>query len=158
MLGGKRVSNCLGKTTSSTQKEGLKEKELKLVIVDGDTGLLAALRTCFPDTPIQCCTVHKLSNITRHCPKSLKQSVVADATRIIYATSKKEALENTLRFMDFSIHLHHKPHLENIFREFRRWIKVMDTFPTEEFCIRIMFSLVQLTNEGWEDKPFKHFR
>ena len=31
-----------------------------------------------------------------------------------------------------------------------RRINTMDTFPTEESCIRIMFSLAQLVNESWE--------
>jgi len=48
--------------------------------------------------------------------------------------------------------------IERVFREFRRRIRAMDTFPTEESCIRIMFSLAQVVNENWEGKPFKHFR
>ena len=61
--------------------------------MDGNPGLLAALRTCLPSVPIQRCTVHKLRNISNHCLRAIQASVVADAKRIIYATSKKEALE-----------------------------------------------------------------
>ena len=36
---------------------------------------------------------HGLRNISNHCLRAIQASVVADAKRIIYATSKKEALE-----------------------------------------------------------------
>ena len=107
--------------------------------------------------------------------------------RVIYATSKKEALEEfqvwkrryknlapkavaclekdldeTLRFFDFPyriwVFIRTTNIIERVFREFRRRIKAMDTFPTEESCIRIMFSLVQMINEDWKSKPMKNFR
>ncbi|RLE13377.1 hypothetical protein DRI96_03090 [Candidatus Aerophobetes bacterium] len=123
--------------------------------------------------------------------QSLSQSysgkLEADAKRIIYATSKKEALEefkawkeryknlapkavlclekdldDVLRFMDFRYKIWASVRttniIERVFREFRRRINTMDTFPTEESCIRIMFSLAQLVNESWEGKPFRHFK
>ena len=31
-------------------------------------------------------------------------------------------------------------------------VKVMETFPTEESCIRILYSLLKLQNENWEGK------
>jgi len=187
MLGGRESQVSWEKLILRLKKRGLREDNLKLVTIDGNTGLIAALKTCLPDTPIQRCTVHKLRNIASHCPRAIQASVVADAKRIIYATSKKEAheefmrwkgryqslapkavaclekdLDDTLRFMDFRyniwVSLRTTNIIERTFREFRRRIKVMDTFPTEEACIRIMFSLVQLVNENWEDKPFKHFR
>lgn len=75
------------------KKKGLNEEKLKLAISDGNPGLLAALRSCLPDVSIQRCTVHKLRNIANHCPRAIHASVVADAKKIIYATSKKEVLE-----------------------------------------------------------------
>jgi putative transposase len=187
LLGGRECQISWEKLLLRIKRRGLKEEEPKLAIGDGNHGLLAALKTCFSDVPIQRCTVHKLQNIARHCPRAIQQSVLADAKRIIYASSQKEAreefsqwkrryqhlapkavgclekdLEDTLRFMNFRYKIWASIRTTNLieraFREFRRRIKVMDTFPTEESCIRIMFSLVQLINEGWEDKPFKHFR
>ncbi len=107
--------------------------------------------------------------------------------RIIYATSKREALEEfaswkrgyqnlapkavtclekdlteTLQFFDFPyrmwVSLRTTNIIERVFREFRRRTKVMDTFPTEESCIRIMFSLIQMINEDWKTKPMKNLR
>ena len=107
--------------------------------------------------------------------------------RVIYATSKKEALEEfrawkgyyqnlapkavtclekdlaeTLRFFDFPyriwVSLRTTNIIERAFRKFHRRTKVMDTFSTEESWIRIMFSLVQMINEDWETKPMKNSR
>jgi len=112
---------------------------------------------------------------------------MADVKRAIYATSKKEALEEfqnwkrhyqnltptavtclekdldeTLQFFDFLyrmwVSLRITNIIERVFREFRRRTKVMDTFPTEESFICIMFSLVQMVNEDWKTKPMKNFR
>jgi len=47
--------------------------------------------------------VHKLRNISNHCPRAIQASVVADAKRIIYATSKKEALEDFEAWKDIKI-------------------------------------------------------
>lgn len=73
--------------------------------MDGNPGPLAALRTCLPDTSIQRCTVHKLWNIVFHCPRAIQQGVLADAERIIYATSKKEALEEYAQWQKCRQHL-----------------------------------------------------
>ena len=36
-------------------------------------------------------------------------------------------------------------------------VKVMETFPPEESCIRILYSLLKLQNENWEGKPIASF-
>ena len=155
--------------------------------VDGNGGLLVASKTCFPGVKVQHCTVHKLRNIANHCPRAIQATVMAEVKRVIYATSKKEALEEftrwkdryeslapkaiaclekdldeTLRFSDFPYRIWASIRttniIERVFREFRRRTKVMDTFPTEESCIRIMFSLIQMINEDWKTKPMKSFR
>ena len=36
-------------------------------------------------------------------------------------------------------------------------VKVMETFPTEESCIRILYSLLRLQNENWEGKLIASF-
>ncbi|MBD3340310.1 MAG: hypothetical protein GF353_14445 [Candidatus Lokiarchaeota archaeon] len=47
--------------------------------------------------------------------------------------------------------------IERAFKEFRRRIKVMETFPNEQSCLRIMFALAKLLNENWEYQPIKDF-
>lgn len=36
-------------------------------------------------------------------------------------------------------------------------VKVMEQFPTEESCLGILFTLLQLQNETWEGLPIRHF-
>ena len=96
--------------------------------------------------------MHKLRNISNHCPRAIQASVVADAKRIIYATSKKEALEefkawkeryknlapkaiaclekdldDVLRFMDFRykiwVSIRTTNIIERVFREFLKAYK-----------------------------------
>ncbi len=177
LLGGRESQVSWESLLLRLRKRGLTDKQLSLITADGNPGFLATLGTCFPDVKVQRCTVHKLINIANHCPRAIQANVMADVKRVIYATSKKKALEEfqtwkrryrdlapkavtclekdlaeTLRFFDFPyriwVSLRTTNVIERVFREFRRITKVMDTFPTEESCIRIMFSLVQMINEN----------
>jgi len=93
LLGGRESQISWENLLLRLKKRGLTEEQLSLITVDGNPGLLAALKTCFPDVPIQRCTVHKLRNIANHCPRAIQANVMADVKRVIYAASKKEALE-----------------------------------------------------------------
>jgi len=47
--------------------------------------------------------------------------------------------------------------IERGFKEVKRRVKGMETFPTEESCIRILYSLLRLQNENWEGKLVRNF-
>ena len=70
-------------------------------------------------------------------------------------------LEQLLAFYQFPYHHWEKIRSTNVieraFKEFRRRLKVMETFPNEQSCLRIMFSLAKMLNENWEYKPIKNF-
>ena len=157
-----------------------------LVVSDGNPGLLGAVQRVFPGVTLQRCLVHKLRNIGAACPKSIRASVVSEAKRIFYATSQQEAqarfeawrarwqeqapravaclerdLQACLAFYGFP-HRHWNRIrttnlIERAFREFRRRLYSMDSFPNEESCVRIMFALAQHLNEDWKYKPIKGF-
>ncbi len=93
LLGGRESQVSWKNLLLRLKKRGLTDKQLSLITVDGNPGLLAALKTCFPDVKVQRCTVHKLRNISNHCPRAIQARIIADVKRIIYATSKREALE-----------------------------------------------------------------
>jgi putative transposase len=61
-----------------------------LVIVDGGSGLEAALARLWSDVPVQRCTVHKHRNLLAHAPERLHEEVSADYTDMIYAATKPE--------------------------------------------------------------------
>jgi len=110
----------------------------------------------------------------------------SEAKRIFYATSEEEVrerfpewkdrwgnqvpklveclekdLDEVLTFYRFPYRHWEKIRTTNIieraFREFRRRIRFMDSFPTEESCIRIMFALAKLLDDDWKHKPIKGF-
>ena len=184
MLGGKESTHSWETLLLMLIQRGLSQHHLKLVTVDGNPGLLKALKTLLPKVPVQRCIVHKIRNIVGKCPWKLRGIIPAEAKQIFYATSKDDALNiffafkdkyNTtvpqiveciekdlnelLTFYDFPykhwVKIRSTNVIERAFKEFRRRIKIMETFPNEQSCLRIMFSLAKLLNENWEYKPIK---
>ena len=69
-------------------KRGLQQPEL--LIVDGGSGLDAAIAALWSDVPVQRCTVHKHRNLLAHAPERLHEEITADYTDMIYAATRKE--------------------------------------------------------------------
>jgi putative transposase len=69
-------------------RRGLRQPEL--LIVDGGSGLDAAIATLWSDVPLQRCTVHKHRNLLAHAPERLHEEITADYTDMIYAATRKE--------------------------------------------------------------------
>src|SRR5262252_3017999 len=84
------VKNLGGETKESWRtvlddliKRGLRKPEF--LIVDGGSGLDAALATIWNDVPTQRCTVHKHRNLLAHAPERLRDEITADYNDMIYA-------------------------------------------------------------------------
>lgn len=182
ILGGRESSQSWEALLLMLKQRGLSQHSVKMATVDGNPGLLKALTSLLPNVPIQRCIVHKIRNIVGKCPRNLRGIIPAEAKQIFYATSKHEALnifeafkekysstvphiveciENDLKelltFYDFPykhwVSIRSTNVIERAFKEFRRRIKIMETFPNEQSCLRIMFALAKLLNENWEFKP-----
>ncbi len=69
-------------------KRGLRKPEF--LIVDGGSGLDAALAAIWGDVPTQRCTVHKHRNLLAHAPERLHDEITADYTDMIYADTPQE--------------------------------------------------------------------
>jgi transposase-like protein len=69
-------------------KRGLKTPEL--IVVDGGSGLDAALAALWSDIPVQRCTVHKHRNLLAHAPDRLHDELSNDYRDMIYAETVKE--------------------------------------------------------------------
>jgi transposase-like protein len=78
-------------------KRGLRKPEF--LIVDGGSGLDAALEAIWSDVPIQRCTVHKLRNLLVHAPKRLHDEIKADYDDMIYADSPEEVEKRRNAFL-----------------------------------------------------------
>jgi putative transposase len=78
-------------------KRGLKTPEL--VIVDGGSGLDAALAALWSDVPVQRCTVHKHRNLLAHSPERLHEELSNDYRDMIYAETAKEVENRRKAFL-----------------------------------------------------------
>ena len=82
-------SSCWGGFVEGLVSRGLRPP--RLVIMDGNKGLRAAVEQIWPGIEIQRCTVHKLRNLERHVPRHALEEMKGDYHRIIQAESLDEA-------------------------------------------------------------------
>jgi len=78
-------------------KRGVRKPEF--LIVDGGSGLDAALAAIWADVPTQRCTVHKLRNLLAHAPKRLHDEIVLDYNAMIYANTPEEVEKQRKAFL-----------------------------------------------------------
>lgn len=186
VLGGRESAQSWEDFLLHLKRRGVDEANLKLITVDGNPGNLKAISTIFSGVDVQRCVVHKLWNIEGKCPKTLKGVVGSEARRIFQATNETEVRERFAVWKtkwaqdlpkvveclakDFEECITYYKHpyrrwkkirstniIERCFKEFRRRIYTMDSFPTEESCLRIMYGLAKMMNDNWEGKNIKEF-
>jgi len=85
---------------NSLYRRGLTGDQLKLICVDGGSGLLKALPLVYPDVPIQRCWAHKIRNLTNKVPKYDRDDVKADLRKIYEAKSRHLARKAARRFAE----------------------------------------------------------
>jgi putative transposase len=78
-------------------KRGLRKPEF--LIVDGGSGLDAALAAIWADVPTQRCTVHKHRNLLAHAPKRLHDEVTSDYNAMIYADTAADIEKQRKTFL-----------------------------------------------------------
>ena len=85
---------------SRLRARGLDVSALKLVITDGNEGLIQALADELPSVPRQRCVVHKVRNVVGACPRQLKGKAPKQASAIWKAPNKTEARRRQKAFVD----------------------------------------------------------
>jgi len=76
---------------------GLRRPEL--LIVDGGSGLDAALAAIWSNVPIQRCTVHKCRNLLASAPERLHDEIVEDYNAMIYGDTPEEIQKQRKAFL-----------------------------------------------------------
>jgi transposase-like protein len=157
-------------------RRGLQGQSLKLIIIDGGKGLLAALPLVYGDVPIQRCWAHKTRNVLNYVKQTDQKKVKRYLHRISHARNLREAQKAAQRFMlrwqtscpkavqclrqdlpELLTFLQVKvssPHsvlrttnaIERRFREVRRRTRPMGTFSDRTSMDRIMFSVFAYEN------------
>ena len=164
---------------------GLKGEQLKLIVTDGNAGLVKALAYVWPRAAHQRCWVHKLRNLQSRL-KASQRPCLEEAKLIYQAANQKEALERFRKwkhrwqaaapravqclevdleelFSIFSLPAAHRKRLrttnviERLFVEVRRRIRTMCAFTTRDSCERILFSVFYRMNQYWDKHPLKSF-
>lgn len=164
---------------------GLLGKSLKLIITDGNPGLLKALKGMYPFIKGQRCIAHKMRNVAVKIRKANRAHCLKEAKFIFAADNRKEAIKrfktwearwlveeeravkcmkkdlfNCLHFYDFPPEMWKSIRTTNIleraFREVRRRTRPMNNFFTNEASSdRIMFGISQMLNKNWRGKTLK---
>src|SRR5512143_1786688 len=80
-------------------RRGLQGHSLKLLLVDGGKGLLAALPLVYGHVPIQRCWTHKTRNVLNYVKRADQQRVKRSVHRISHAGNLKEAQKAAQRFV-----------------------------------------------------------
>lgn len=160
------------------KSRGLLGKSLKLIITDGNPGLLKALREIYPFKKVQRCIAHKLRNVAAKLRKRNKKECMREASLIFGGESKREAIDrfkqwkekwqieeeravrclekdlfNCLHYYEFDKGLWKSIRTTNIleraFREVRRRTRPMNLFPNADSSVRIMYAITRMLNDNW---------
>ena len=91
-------SACEGFLNSLYQR-GLQGQHLKLIVVDGGTGLDAALALVYGHVPVQRCWAHKTRNVLNYVKRADQKTVKKDLQRISHAQTLRQAQQATQRFV-----------------------------------------------------------
>ena len=166
---GSESSACWGGFVEGLINRGLGRP--RLVIIDGNKGLRAAVDKNWPGTQVQRCTVHKLRNLERHVPRHALEEVKSDYHRIIHAesldqaskayrefvlkwkkltpkvvVSLEEAGEELLTFYSFPNSqwksLRTTNAIERLNGEFRRRVKTQGSLPSAQAAELLLFGLI----------------
>lgn len=154
--------------------EDLKARGLgdpRLVVCDGNAGLIASIKNLWPGADVQRCLKHKLDNLLSHAPKHAHAELKRDFREIHFgkspgevraahesfrkkwkalcppvAKSLDEAGEDLLTFTKYpksqwSV-LRTSNHIERLNLELRRRTKTQGSFPTEAAALTLLWGLV----------------
>ncbi len=167
-------------------ERGLYGKNLKLIVMDGASGLKAACEIVYPDAKIQRCWAHKLRNVSNYCRKKYEKDCVNQARKIYLAKDHVASMREFKKWkeawrgvcpkavsclekdLDDLLHFHTCPKshqikvrttnaIERSFKEVRRRTKVFSCFSNTASSERIIFAIFTHLNNNWKKKPLKEF-
>jgi transposase-like protein len=158
-------------------RRGLTGNNVKLIVVDGGAGLLAALPLVYPQIPLQRCWAHKIRNILNKAKKSDQKLMKPHLHQIMYARNRTQArkaarsfadhwqniypkavrclrddLDDLLSFLVFKDHSWRSATrttnaIERRFREVRRRTRPMGVFSDRTSVERILFAVFTYENK-----------
>lgn len=163
---------------------GLTGKKLELITIDGNPGLIAALKTIFPFKKRQRCIAHKMRNVAVKVKRSRQESCMNGVKLIFGAGSRQEAinrfkdwktqwsvyeesavhclekdLDECLTYYQFEKSVWKKIRTTNIiersFREVRRRTRPMSIALSPQSTERVFSGITKGLNNNWKMNPIK---
>jgi len=154
-------------------------KTPRLIITDGNPGLLKAINDIWPEVPRQRCAVHRIRNVLARVPKKRQDEVRKALHRIFYAACLDDArdearqflshyqrelpsaaetlakhLEECLTFYRFPErhwkHIRTSNVIERAFKEVKRRTRVIGRFPNETSALVMVFSILNEERLEWQ--------
>jgi len=154
-------------------------KPPRLIITDGNHGLLRALEEIWPDVPRQRCVAHRIRNVLARVPKRSQDEVKKALSRIFHAACLEDAreevrhflalyrrsfptatetlikhLEECLTFYRFPErhwkHIRTSNVIERSFKEVKRRTNVVGRFPGEISALMVVFGVLEEERLKWQ--------
>jgi len=176
MLGGRESEDSWKGLLLDLEGRGMKAPSL--VVHDGNTGLIKALRCVWKDVPHQRCIAHKVRNVLDRVPKKHQARVKKELVKVFYAASLEEALvqvkvfaekfgkefpaacgtlakdlQDCLTFYRFPQQhwkrLRTSNVIERAFREVRRRTDVVGRFPGEMAALTLIWATLEQDRMNW---------
>jgi putative transposase len=176
-LGGRESTESWKGVLNDLVERGLRRPQL--ITVDGNPGLLRAIRDVWPEVPRQRCAVHRIRNVLARVPKKKQDEVRKAVHRIFYAACLDDArdearqfvsrysrefptacevltkhLEECLTFYRFPErhwkHIRTSNVIERSFKEVKRRTRVVGRFPNETSALVMVFSLLEEERMKWQ--------
>ncbi len=158
---------------------GRRLKAPKLIITDGNPGLLKALDEVWPEVPRQRCVIHRTRNVLTRVPKRSQDEVRKALSHIFHAACLEDAREEVKRFISiygrefptatgvlvkhleecltfYRFPERHWKHIrtsnviERSFKEVKRRTNVVGRFPSEISALMVVFGVLEEERLKWQ--------
>ena len=176
-LGGRESAISWKAAVEDLVERGLKTP--RLVISDGNPGLLRAIKDVWPEVPRQRCVVHRTRNVLARVPKRRQQEIKGALWQVFHAACLEDAQAEAKKFLErygrefpsacevLSQHLeecltfYRLPQLhwrsirstnalERAFKEVRRRTNVVGRFPGENAALAVVFGVLEEERLNWK--------
>jgi len=176
-LGGKESTESWKGALNDLVERGLRQPQL--ITIDGNPGLLRAIKEVWPEVARQRCVVHRIRNVMARIPRKRQDEVGKAVHRVFYAACLDDArdearqflsryrrefptacevlakhLEECLTFYRFPErhwkHIRTSNVIERSFKEVKRRTRVVGRFPNEVSALVMVFSLLEEERMKWQ--------
>ena len=161
-------------------------EEPLLFIADGLPGIEEEIKQLYPRADFQLCTIHASRNFESHVRVQDRNEIDSDLKGIFLSRSREEALNQftefknrwskryprpvynmeknlsiLLKYYDYPESTRRSIHSTNLIermnKEIRRRIKIIDSLPSEESAMKIIYLRLAEINEKWSQQSLRGF-